>query len=75
MPRLMQKIATEDHAPIRSVRPSFLKASNRSSNRVLSQIADDRYATCAELALRCAPALNSSAPPKPAQAEHEWLLP
>jgi eukaryotic-like serine/threonine-protein kinase len=75
MPRLMQKIATEDHAPIRSVRPELPEAIEPILNRVLSKSADDRYATCAEFAAALRTVAQQVAPPKPAQAEHEWLLP
>jgi serine/threonine-protein kinase len=75
MPRLMQKIATEDHAPIRSVRPELPESIEPILNRALSKSADDRYATCAEFALALRACAQQLAPPKPAQAEHEWLLP
>jgi serine/threonine-protein kinase len=75
MPRLMQKIATEDHAPIRSVRPELPESIEPILNRVLSKSADDRYATCAEFAVALRACAQQFAPPKPAQAEHEWLLP
>ncbi|HEY6643403.1 serine/threonine-protein kinase [Povalibacter sp.] len=74
MPRLMQKIATEPHTPIRLIRPELPEAIDVIIDRVLAKSADDRYATCAEFAadLRtCAKALE---PAKPA-FEHEWLLP
>jgi len=75
MPRLMQKIATEDHAPIRSVRPELPESIESILDRGLAKAADDRYATCAELALALRAIAQQLAPPKPAQAEHEWLLP
>jgi eukaryotic-like serine/threonine-protein kinase len=74
MPRLMQKIATEQHAPIRTIRPDLPPEIERIIDRALSKSADDRYVTCAELAL----ALRAVAGPpeeQPAQREHEWLLP
>jgi serine/threonine-protein kinase len=75
MPRLMQKIATEDHAPIRSVHPELPESIEPILNRVLSKSADDRFATCAEFAIALRAVAQQLAPPKPAQAEHEWLLP
>ena len=74
MPRLMQKIATEPHAPIRLVRPELPTAIETILDRVLSKSADDRYVTCAELAVT----LRAVAGPQEtstAQREHEWLLP
>jgi serine/threonine-protein kinase len=74
MPRLMQKIATEPHAPIRLIRPELPPAIETIIDRALSKSADDRYVTCAELAM----ALRTVAGPQetsPAQPEHEWLLP
>jgi serine/threonine-protein kinase len=74
MPRLMQKIATEPHAPIHMIRPDLPPEIESVIDRALSKSADDRYVTCAEMAL----ALRAIAGPpeqsaKP--AEHEWLLP
>ena len=74
MPRLMQKIATEPHASIGTIRPDLPPEIERIIDRVLSKSADDRYVTCAELAM----ALRAVAGPpeeKSAQQEHEWLLP
>lgn len=74
MPRLMQKIATEPHAPIRMIRPDLPPEIETIIDRALSKSADDRYVTCAELAV----ALRALAgPPEKSatQAEHEWLLP
>jgi serine/threonine-protein kinase len=76
MPRLMQKIATEPHAPIRLIRPELPEAIDIILNRTLAKDADHRYATCAEFAadLRaCAPAPKPAAAAAP--AEHEWLIP
>ncbi len=73
MPRLMQKIATEPHAAIRTIRPDLPPEIERIIDRVLSKSADDRYVTCAELAM----ALRAVAgpPEEQKQPEHEWLLP
>jgi serine/threonine-protein kinase len=74
MPRLMQKIATESHTPIRTVRPELPEAIEAIIDRVLAKSADDRYVTCAEFAtdLRaCAKTLE----PAKAATEHEWLIP
>ena len=75
MPRLMQKIATEDHAPIRSVRPELPESIEPILDRALSKSADDRYPTCAEFAAALRAVAQQLAPPKQAQPEHEWLLP
>lgn len=74
MPRLMQKIATEPHSSIRMIRPDLPPEIENIIDRTLSKSADDRYVTCAEMAV----ALRAVAGPpeqsaKP--AEHEWLLP
>jgi len=74
MPRLMQKIATEPHTPIRTIRPDLPAEVEAITDRALSKSADDRYVTCAEMAM----ALRAVAGPpekSAAQAEHEWLLP
>ncbi|HWK50472.1 MAG TPA: serine/threonine-protein kinase, partial [Steroidobacter sp.] len=74
MPRLMQKIATEPHTPIRTIRPDLPAEVEAIIDRALSKSADDRYVTCAEMAM----ALRAVAGPpekSTAQAEHEWLLP
>lgn len=74
MPRLMQKIATEPHSPIRLIRPELPPAIETIIDRALSKSADDRYVTCAELAL----ALRAVAGPQETRAtepQHEWLLP
>jgi serine/threonine-protein kinase len=75
MPRLMQKIATEPHAPIRLVRPELPEAIDAILNRVLAKDADHRYATCAELAAELRECLPAAKPAKAAAAEHEWLIP
>jgi serine/threonine-protein kinase len=74
MPRLMQKIATEPHNSIRTIRPDLPPEIEVIIDRALSKSADDRYVTCAEMAM----ALRAVAGPpekSAAQAEHEWLLP
>ena len=74
MPRLMQKIATEPHGPIRAIRPELPPQIEAIIDRTLSKSADDRYVTCAELAV----ALRAVAGPPETSAtepEHEWLLP
>lgn len=74
MPRLMQKIATEPHSSIRTIRPDLPEEIENIIDRTLSKSADDRYVTCAEMAV----ALRAVAGPpekSAAQAEHEWLLP
>jgi serine/threonine-protein kinase len=75
MPRLMQKIATEPHTPLRLVRPELPDTLEPIIDRVLSKSADDRYANCAEFAAalrQCAKALEAE---RPAHSEHEWLIP
>ncbi|MBB6091478.1 serine/threonine-protein kinase [Povalibacter uvarum] len=74
MPRLMQKIATEPHTPIRLVRPELPEGLDAIIDRVLAKSADDRYPTCAQFAAdlhACAKSLE----PEKAKSEHEWLLP
>jgi CHASE2 domain-containing sensor protein len=74
MPRLMQKIATEPHPPVRTVRPDLPEEIDAILDRALAKSADDRYATCAEFAAalrECAGEDTSLA----AQPKHEWLLP
>jgi serine/threonine-protein kinase len=71
----MHKIATEDHGPIRSVRPELPDSIEPILDRALAKSADDRYASCAEFAVALRACGQQFAPPKPAQAEHEWLLP
>ncbi len=74
MPRLMQKIATEPHTPIRMLRPELPEAIETIVDRVLAKSADDRYPTCAQFAAdlrECAKRLE----PQKSATEHEWLLP
>ncbi|AMN46396.1 serine/threonine protein kinase [Steroidobacter denitrificans] len=73
MPRLMHKIATEPHAPIRVLQPELPECIDSIFARVLAKSADDRYVNCAEFgaALReCAGAMAPQHEPK-----HEWLIP
>lgn len=74
MPRLMHKIATEPHAPIRLVRPELPAAIDAIIDRVLAKSADARYVTCAEFALDLHACAKSLEPAKSA-TEHEWLIP
>lgn len=74
MPRLMQKIATEPHTPIRTLRPELPEGIDAIIDRALAKNADDRYPTCGEMAAdlyACAKALE----PQKSASEHEWLLP
>jgi serine/threonine-protein kinase len=75
MPRLMHKIATEPHAPIRTVRPELPPQIDEIIDRALEKSADDRYPTCAELAAALRACVKSIEAAKPARSEHEWLLP
>jgi serine/threonine-protein kinase len=75
MPRLMQKIATEPHTPIRLVRPDLPEAIDPIINRVLAKSADDRYANCAEFGAILRQCAKTLEPERPARSEHEWLLP
>lgn len=75
MPRLMQKIATEPHTPIRLVRPELPEAIDAIIDRVLAKSADDRYVTCAQFAADLYACAKSLEPAKPAATEHEWLIP
>jgi serine/threonine-protein kinase len=73
MPRLMHKIATEPHAPIRVLRPELPECIDAIFARVLAKSADDRYVNCAEFgaALReCAGEVEQEHEPA-----HEWLIP
>ncbi|HEY0941829.1 MAG TPA: serine/threonine-protein kinase [Steroidobacter sp.] len=74
MPRLMHKIATEPHAPIRTIRPDLPAEIEDIIDRALSKSADDRYVTCAEMAVALR-AVAGSLEQDAKQAEHEWLLP
>lgn len=74
MPRLMQKIATEPHAPVRTIRPDLPQEIEAIIDRALSKSADDRYVTCAEMAMALR-ALAGSPERSATQTEHEWLLP
>jgi serine/threonine-protein kinase len=74
MPRLMQKIATEPHTPIRMVRPELPEVVDTIIDRALAKSADDRYPNCGQLAAdlrECAKTLE----PQKSAAQHEWLLP
>jgi serine/threonine-protein kinase len=74
MPRLMQKIATEPHTPIRLIRPELPESIEAIITRVLAKSADHRYATCGEFAADLRACANSLEPAK-AASENEWLLP
>ncbi|MFL6550580.1 MAG: CHASE2 domain-containing serine/threonine-protein kinase [Povalibacter sp.] len=74
MPRLMQKIATESHTPVRMVRPELPESIDAIIDRVLAKSADDRYASCGEFAADLRACAKSLEPQKSAPA-HEWLLP
>lgn len=75
MPRLMQKIATEPHTAIRLVRPDLPPQIETIIDRVLQKDADERYPSCAELAVALRECAQSIAAAKPARSEHEWLIP
>ena len=75
MPRLMQKIATEPHTPIRLLRPELPESIEPIIDRVLAKSADDRYATCAEFAADLRACAKSSRTAESRRTEHEWLLP
>ncbi len=74
MPRLMQKIATEPHTPIRTLRPELPEGIDAIIDRALAKNADDRYPTCGEMAADLHACARSLAPQK-SPTEHEWLLP
>lgn len=74
MPRLMHKIATEPHAPIRTIRPDLPAEVEAIIDRALAKSADDRYVTCAEMAMALR-AVAESLDQGATQPEHEWLLP
>jgi serine/threonine-protein kinase len=75
MPRLMQKIATESHASVRLVRPELPKCIEPIIDRALAKSADDRYASCGELATALRECAASMAPARAPEPKHEWLLP
>jgi serine/threonine-protein kinase len=75
MPRLMHKIATEPHAPIRMVRPELPDCIDPIIDRVLAKPAEDRFANCAELASALRACVQTLEDKEPAQPKHEWLLP
>ncbi|MFO7304923.1 MAG: serine/threonine-protein kinase [Gammaproteobacteria bacterium] len=75
MPRLMQKIATEPHAPIRLIRPELPACIDVILNRALAKNADDRYATCGELGLALRECAGSYETQRATESHHEWLLP
>ena len=75
MPRLMHKIATEPHAPIRTLRPELPASADTLIDRVLAKDADDRYENCADFAVAlrgCAAEIRAA---RPQRSEHEWLTP
>lgn len=74
MPRLMHKIATEPHTPIRMVRPELPPAIDAIIDRTLAKAADNRYVTCGEFATDLRACAKSLEPAKSA-TEHEWLIP
>jgi serine/threonine-protein kinase len=75
MPRLMQKIATEPHTPIRLVRADLPEGLDAIIDRVLAKSADDRYANCAEFGAALRECVKTLEGDRPARSEHEWLLP
>jgi CHASE2 domain-containing sensor protein/predicted Ser/Thr protein kinase len=75
MPRLMQKIATEPHTPVRLVRPELPECIDRILDRALAKDADQRYATCAEFGLALRACVGTEEPRRTAEAQHEWLIP
>jgi len=74
MPRLMHKIATEAHTPIRLVRPELPARVGAILDRALAKSADDRYVTCAELAAELRACTELLQPARSAN-QHEWLTP
>jgi serine/threonine-protein kinase len=75
MPRLMQKIATEPHAPLRALRPELPDCIDSIVDRALAKSADDRYANCGELAAALRDCAGPGETQRAAQPEHEWLIP
>jgi len=61
MTRLMQKIANDEHAPVRSIRPELPESIEVILNRILAKSADDRYQTGAELAAALRTCLQTAA--------------
>ena len=74
MPKLMHKIATEPHAPIRLIRPDLPSRIDVLINRTLAKSADDRYVTCGEFAAALRECAASIEAPRTEQ-KHEWLIP
>jgi eukaryotic-like serine/threonine-protein kinase len=75
MPRLMHKIATEPHAPIRSLCPELPISVDTAIDRVLAKDADDRYENCTEFAVALRSCAEDVQAGRPQRSEHEWLTP
>jgi serine/threonine-protein kinase len=75
MPRLMHKIATEPHAPIRSLRPELPVSVDTVIDRVLAKDADDRYENCTDFAVALRSCAEDVRAARPQRSEHEWLTP
>jgi serine/threonine-protein kinase len=75
MPRLMHKIATEPHAPIRSLCPELPPSVDTVIDRVLAKDADDRYENCTDFAVALRSCVAELRGARPQRSEHEWLTP
>lgn len=75
MPRLMHKIATEPHASVRLIRPELPACIDAIIDRALAKDADQRYATCGEMALALRACAGAEEERQRAESTHEWLLP
>lgn len=75
MPRLMHKIATEPHAPIRSLRPDLPASVEAVIDRVLAKDADDRFGNCYDFAVALRSCVDEVRTARPQRSEHEWLTP
>jgi serine/threonine-protein kinase len=75
MPRLMHKIATEPHAPIRSLCPELPLSVDTMMDRVLAKDADVRYENCTDFAVALRACLGELQAGRPRRSEHEWLTP
>ena len=75
MPRLMQKIATEPHSPVRQILPELPECIDAILARALHKNADDRYVYCAEMAMALRECAASMEPAVSETPKHEWLIP
>jgi len=75
MPRLMHKIATEPHPPLRLLRPELPLSIDTVIDRALAKAAEERYETCAEFATALRACVAEFQAGRPQRSKHEWLTP